>query len=150
MACGILVTGPGIGPLHWNMHSLPLDFQGSPNRIETLKHQSEFYLVFLLGVWGRGVNKRHVVCFVFLFFGHATEHARSWFPNQGSNPCPLQWKLDVLTTGLPGKSQECVIYEGVFYLLSLQVTATPCPCPMGARPSASSTPSSAYLSPFCS
>ena len=26
------------------------------------------------------------------------------FPNQGSNPCPLQWKCGVLTTGPPGKS----------------------------------------------
>ena len=55
MACGILATGPEIGPLHWNVHSLPLDFQGSPNRIEPLKHQSEFYLAFLLGVRGMWV-----------------------------------------------------------------------------------------------
>ena len=26
------------------------------------------------------------------------------FPKQGSNPCPLQWKHRVLTTGPPGKS----------------------------------------------
>ncbi|XP_043296982.1 intestine-specific homeobox isoform X1 [Cervus canadensis] len=28
---------------------------------------------------------------------------------KGSNPCPLQWKLRVLTAGLPGKSQESSI-----------------------------------------
>ena len=28
------------------------------------------------------------------------------FPDQGSNPCPLQWKCRVLTTGPPGKSQQ--------------------------------------------
>ena len=32
--------------------------------------------------------------------------ARSWFPNQGSNPCPLQQKCGVLTTGWSGKSQK--------------------------------------------
>ena len=30
---------------------------------------------------------------------------RSWFPNQGLNPYPLYWKLRVLNTGPPGKSQ---------------------------------------------
>ena len=28
------------------------------------------------------------------------------FPNQGSNPCPLQCEHGVLTTGLPGKSSQ--------------------------------------------
>ena len=28
-----------------------------------------------------------------------------WFPDQGSNPCPLQWKRRVLTAGPPGESQ---------------------------------------------
>lgn len=28
------------------------------------------------------------------------------FPNQGSNPGPLQWDLGVITSGWPGKSQE--------------------------------------------
>ena len=30
----------------------------------------------------------------------------SWLPGQGLNPCLLQWKCGVLTTGPPGKSQE--------------------------------------------
>ena len=29
----------------------------------------------------------------------------SQLPDQGSNPCPLQWKCRVLTTGLPRNSQ---------------------------------------------
>ena len=29
--------------------------------------------------------------------------AQSYFPNQGSNPLPLEWKLGVLNAGLPGK-----------------------------------------------
>ena len=32
------------------------------------------------------------------------------FPNQGSNPCPLQWEHGVLTTGPPGKSLACTFY----------------------------------------
>ena len=39
-----------------------------------------------------------------LFFFLAAWHVGSYFPNQGSNPCPLQWKYGVLTTGPPGKS----------------------------------------------
>ena len=30
-------------------------------------------------------------------------HVGSQFPNQGSNPCPLHWKHEPITTGLPGK-----------------------------------------------
>ena len=38
----------------------------------------------------------------FFFFGHAA----CWlFPNQGSNLCPLQCNLGVLTTGPPENSQ---------------------------------------------
>ena len=33
-----------------------------------------------------------------------SQHAGSQFTNQGSHPCPLQWKQGVLTTGQPGKS----------------------------------------------
>ena len=41
-----------------------------------------------------------------IYFGCATQHAESQFPDQESNSCPLQGKLRVLTTRLPGKSQE--------------------------------------------
>ena len=40
----------------------------------------------------------------FFFFGHAAWLAGSYFPKQGSNPWPLQWKCRVLTTGPPGKT----------------------------------------------
>ena len=40
----------------------------------------------------------------FFFFGCTAQHVGSQFPDQGSNPCPLQWKCGVLTTGLPGNS----------------------------------------------
>ena len=38
----------------------------------------------------------------------ATPHGTQTLPNQGCKRCPLQWKLGVLTTGPPGKSQESV------------------------------------------
>ena len=35
-------------------------------------------------------------CFILFYcFGHATQHAGSYFPHQGSNPCPLQWNCRV-------------------------------------------------------
>ena len=37
------------------------------------------------------------------------------FPDQGSNPHPLQWKHGVLTTGLPGKSHKCVLFCFCFW-----------------------------------
>ena len=33
----------------------------------------------------------------------STRQVRSQFPNQELNPCSLQWKCGVLTTGPPGK-----------------------------------------------
>ena len=42
----------------------------------------------------------------FFFFGHATWHVGSQYPDQGLKPCQLQWKSGVLTTGLPRKCPE--------------------------------------------
>ena len=49
---------------------------------------------------------RELLLLGFLGFvvGHATmQHIRCYFPNQGSNPCPLQWKCGVSTTGWQGR-----------------------------------------------
>ena len=35
---------------------------------------------------------------LFICLDLATQNARSWFPDQGLNPCPLQWKSEVFTT----------------------------------------------------
>ena len=45
-------------------------------------------------------------CLVFFFSIYilAVQQVRSYFPYQELNSRPLQWKLGVLTTGLPGKS----------------------------------------------
>lgn len=40
-----------------------------------------------------------------LFFGCITWHVE--LPQQGIKPVPLQWRRGVLTTGSPGKSDEC-------------------------------------------
>ena len=44
---------------------------------------------------------QHIV--ISLFF-HIRWPIGSYFPDQGSNPCPLQWKCNILTTGQPGKA----------------------------------------------
>ena len=41
---------------------------------------------------------------VFILFFWAALHSTRNFPDQGSNPRPLQWKHGVLTAGPPGKS----------------------------------------------
>ena len=50
--------------------------------------------------WGeKGMKQLTARRLVFVFvFGRATRHEGSQFPDQGSNPCPMQWKLGVLTT----------------------------------------------------
>ena len=47
---------------------------------------------------------RTISFFPFFFFFLAMQRAGE-FPNQGSNLCPLQWNLGVLTTGHPENSQ---------------------------------------------
>ena len=67
-------------------------------------------------------------CEYTFFFSHTAWHAGSQFPDQGWNPCSLQWKCRGLTTGPPRKSwsvcfnglnqplSECrVIFENVTY-----------------------------------
>ena len=43
----------------------------------------------------------------FFFFGHSMWHAGSQIPDQGLNPCSLQWKCRVLPTGLLLHSTHC-------------------------------------------
>ena len=45
---------------------------------------------------------------ILLFFLAAPRGMQS-FPNQGSDPCPMQWKCRVSTTGPPGKSQIAIL-----------------------------------------
>ena len=50
-----------------------------------------------------------IICFkIFILFCFRPCHTAYGIlvPDQGSNPCALRWKHGVLTTGLPGKSQD--------------------------------------------
>lgn len=49
-----------------------------------------------------------LLCPLFFFFlGHAKLFVGSYFPDQGLNVGPWQWKHRVLTTRLPGNSVLC-------------------------------------------
>ena len=48
--------------------------------------------------------------------GRTTWHTGSYFPDQGWNPCPLQRKLKVLTTGPPGKSPKPSVFGSLLLL----------------------------------
>ena len=50
------------------------------------------------------IGLKIMMCLLGFFFGYDVWHVGSWFPQQGSNLCPLQWKRRVSTTGPPGKS----------------------------------------------
>ena len=52
------------------------------------------------------IKNKIIRFYLFIYFGRAAWHVRSWFPDQGLNPRPLQWKHRVLTTRLPGESQN--------------------------------------------
>ena len=51
------------------------------------------------------------------YFDCALECVGSSFPNQALNPCPLQWKLRILTIGLPGKSQIAILIRRHTYTI---------------------------------
>ena len=79
----------------------PSDFLWGPSEILYLNHLPPFI-----------VRIKHSITFylfVELFFGLTAWHVESFFPDQGSNPHPLQWKHEFLTTGPPGKSLQLVI-----------------------------------------
>ena len=45
------------------------------------------------------------IVLLLLLFGCAMKHVGSYFPDQRSNPCPLQWKHGIFTSGkTPGHS----------------------------------------------
>ena len=65
---------------------------------------STFYL-FELSLFQRFSDEIHYIFtflatpLLFFFTSHTVRHKGSYFPNQGSNLCPLYWKHRVLTTG---------------------------------------------------
>ena len=57
-----------------------------------------------------------------LFFCHTTQHNGSQLPNQGLNPCPLQQKYRILTTGPSGNSHNILILRITLSPLCAQFT----------------------------
>ena len=49
-----------------------------------------------------------------LFICRTLQQVGSYFPDQGSNPCPLHWERRVLTTGPPGKCLHYYFYQKQF------------------------------------
>ena len=72
----------------------------------------------------------------------ALQHADSQFPDQGSYPCPLQWKCRVLTIGLPEK------FPRAQFTLSLANIPEAIPSPFGPR-SRHIKPNNLRLYPLC-
>ena len=66
------------------------------------------------------INVGFFFCF-FVFFCYTAWHAESKFSDQGSNPCPLQWKHNVLTTGPQGKSQNQLILNRLYMHACLKI-----------------------------
>ena len=73
----------------------------------------------------------------FFFFGCARQLVWSYFPDQGLNPGPRQWKPRVLTTGLPRnfpwylKEKNLVFFLDLSALFTFQspLITAPCTCP---------------------
>ena len=59
----------------------------------------------------------HMLFFLNQFFLFLSHHVGSYFPDQGLNLYPLQWKHRILTTGLPGKSLYMVFEITLFFLI---------------------------------
>ena len=59
-----------------------------------------------------------MMCVVYFYLGHIARDAGPQSPDQGPNPCPLQWKHGALTTGPLGNSSILKILSRHF-LISL-------------------------------
>ena len=70
----------------------------SPDKSTAVGCQSFLQGIFLT----QGLNPVRLHCRQILY--RLSHQAAHWFPDQGSNPRPLQWKCRFLTTGPPGKS----------------------------------------------
>ena len=72
------------------------------------------YIMLLLREKISGYSLFFLSYLLFFFFGITSWHVGgilSQFPNQGINPCHLQWEHSVLTTALPDKFQLFFLYS---------------------------------------
>ena len=56
---------------------------------------------------------------LFFLFGHSALHVESSFPDQGSNPCHLQWKCRILTTGPPSSIFNFIKISMLFSIVAV-------------------------------
>ena len=87
--------------MHLFYHSLLVEAITSMPRFMEVA-ETPCLLKFLL-LFFQIVILRACILFIY-FFDHTLRHVAYQFPNQGWNPCRLQWKYRILTTGPPGKS----------------------------------------------
>ena len=80
--------------------------QGGASPQVWISWETVLLIIFKLGT--KGVQQFtyliYLLSFSFFFFLLLCILHRSYFPDQGLNPCPLQCKYGVLTAGLPGKT----------------------------------------------
>ena len=95
-------------------------------------------IIFKLGT--KGVQQFTYLIYLLSFFLLLCILHRSYFPDQGLNPCPLQCKYGVLTAGLPGKTPNSLFLNTLscssdrsschspFFLHLLQLPKFRCVC----------------------
>ena len=87
-------------PTSWPMQVITHPGQAREGLFPKLKRPAETYTVVL---------------HFFVSFGHMLQLVGSFFPDQGLNPCPQQWKHRVLTTRPSGKSSA---YSALYVALA--------------------------------
>ena len=81
-----------------------------------LKHPQLSILFYFFDCFCANITlfKKDICIFILIFFDFTLSHVK--FPDLGWNPHPLQWKLRVLTFGLPEKSNTTVL---ISFIISL-------------------------------
>ena len=70
---------------------------------------------------GQPTISGNVCIFFFFFSGCAAWLAGSYFPSQGTEPRPWQWKPRVLTTGPPGNFQEMYMSWSEWWYMDVHI-----------------------------
>ena len=60
----------------------------------------------------------YIIIYTYISFYWPLRLVESYFPNQGWNPRPLQWKHEALTTGPPEKSLFPLYLESKFLFMA--------------------------------
>ena len=88
----------------WKWGESQVSCMSWPWKLHTIIYIISYWLHRSFPLSMRGITQGHayqeaeIIEGHLFFFGCATWHEGSWFPDQGLNPCSLQWKQGVLTT----------------------------------------------------